>query len=142
MEQRPRCTKTSSHHNDPSYDIPTPEDEDSTAQCQWCHSKAECLCLLQYVYFLLYSYKKHPHLSIQPLNKLFILSGIGVMGNKCISQIGKGKTGSAVWNEEFRYRVEYTPDSPFLAKIILFEAHNLGADTPLYVLLFAHQMCM
>jgi hypothetical protein len=51
------------------------------------------------------------------------------MGNKCISQVSRGKTGCPVWNEEFRYRVEYDSDSPFLVNILVYEEHNLRADT-------------
>lgn len=55
------------------------------------------------------------------------------MGSKCISQVSRGKSGIHMWNEEFRYRVEYASESPFLAQIFVYESHNLGADTPLYV---------
>eukprot|EP01127_Copromyxa_protea_P019078 TRINITY_DN6112_c0_g1_i1.p1 TRINITY_DN6112_c0_g1~~TRINITY_DN6112_c0_g1_i1.p1 ORF type:complete len:1004 (+),score=144.94 TRINITY_DN6112_c0_g1_i1:176-3013(+) len=75
--------------------------------------------------------KLHGASGLIPKPNVFACISIGMMGNKCISQAGRAKSGSVVWNEEFLYRVEYDSYSPFLVKVAVYEGHNLGAPTPL-----------
>jgi hypothetical protein len=62
-----------------------------------------------------------------------LLVGVGKKGNMCLSKPVLGQYAhTPVWNEEFRYRIEANPETPFLTHIWAFSAHPTGGpDTPL-----------